>query len=81
MLKRISEESYLQAERVEEAILYSLEELKRHPEKYLPDKYKLHNTGNFRAFETHSYPIAYRFTDQEVRILRIRHVKHEPKRY
>lgn len=80
-LKHISEESYLQAERFEEAIFSTLEELKRHPEKYPPDKFKLHNTGDFRAFEIHSYRIAYRLTDKEVRILRIRHVKQEPKRY
>lgn len=80
-LKRISEESYLQAEQVEEAILTSLEDIKRYPEKYPQDKFKRHNNGNFRAFETHSYRIAYRFSDKEVRVLRIRHVKQEPKNY
>lgn len=59
-LKRISEDSYLQAERVEKAILSLIEELKERPEKYPPDKYKTNNTGEFRAFETHSYRIAYR---------------------
>ncbi|MBS0000228.1 MAG: type II toxin-antitoxin system RelE/ParE family toxin [Cyclobacteriaceae bacterium] len=80
-LKRISEESYLQAERVEEAILTRLEKLKQKPEKYPTDKFKRNNQGNYRAFETHSYRIAYRFTDKEIRILRIRHVKQEPKEY
>ncbi len=80
-LKRISEDSFLQAERVEEAILSAIDELKSQPGKYPPDKYKTNNLGDFKAFEIHNYRIAYKFTEKEIRILRIRHVKQEPKKY
>lgn len=77
----ISQESELQAEKVEEAILSKVEELIKDPEKYPPDKFKADNNGNYRAFETHSYRISYRYTDSAIRILRIRHVKQKPKEY
>jgi plasmid stabilization system protein ParE len=80
-LKRISEDSLLQAERVEEAILTSIAELVPNPERYPPDKFKKNNAGNFRAFEKLSFRIAYTFTKKQIRILRIRHVKQEPREY
>ncbi|WP_194974477.1 type II toxin-antitoxin system RelE/ParE family toxin [Aquiflexum lacus] len=80
-IKRISKDSVQQAEMVEKAILEKIEELLNHPEKYPPDKFKLHNDGIFRAFETHSYRISYKFNDQEIRILRIRHIRQSPKLY
>ena len=80
-LIRISEESFKNAEIVEDAVLSAIEGVIAQPERYPADKYKTNNTGNYRAFETHSYRVAYRFTDTEIRILRIRHVKQEPKTY
>ncbi len=80
-LKRISEDSQVQAERVEETILTSIKDLIPNPERYPPDKFKKDNPGNYRAFEKHSYRIAYKHTITEIRILRIRHVKQEPKEY
>lgn len=58
-LKRISEDSLLQAERVEDAILTSIKDLVQNPERYPPDKFKKNNSGNFRAFEKLSFRIAY----------------------
>lgn len=46
-----------------------------------PDKFKKNNPGNYRAFEKYSYRIAYKHTATEIRILRVRHVKQEPKEY
>ena len=80
-LKRISSESITNAELVEEAILSSLDKSLSNPERYPADKFKKNNDGVFRAFETHSYRVAYKFTDREIRVLRIRHVKQEPKDY
>jgi len=80
-LKRISAQSFQNAEIVENAVLSAIEKIKAQPERYPADKYKTTNNGNFRAFETHSYRVAYRITDTEIRILRIRHVKQEPKTY
>jgi plasmid stabilization system protein ParE len=73
--------SILQAERVEAAILEKISDLAEHPEYFPLDIFKSNNPGNYRAFETHSYRIAYRHTTQQIRILRIRHVKQEPKEY
>ena len=80
-LKYISEDSLLQAERVEEGIISAIEELPNKSEKYPPDKYKLNNSGNFRAFELFNYRISYKITDKEIRILRIRHTKQKPRDY
>jgi len=80
-LKRISLESVANAEKVEEAILINLDKSLESPERFPPDKFKKDNTGIFRAFETHSFRVAYKFTDKEIRVLRIRHVKQEPREY
>lgn len=80
-LEWISEQSVLQAEQVEQPILEILEIICVHPERYPPDKYKQNNSSSYRAFETHSYRVAYRFTANEIKILRIRHVKQNPKKY
>jgi plasmid stabilization system protein ParE len=80
-LEWISEVSIQQAEQVEQAILERIEIIRIHPERHPPDKYKQGNPGNYRAFETHSYRISYRYTESEISILRFRHVKQEPKEY
>jgi plasmid stabilization system protein ParE len=51
------------------------------PEVYPPDKYKDNNDGSYRAFEKHHYRIVYRFNDNTIRVLRIRHTSMEPKEY
>lgn len=79
--EKIKEESYANAEKVREGISKIVDGLPNHPEKYPPDKFKKENPGNYRAFEKYSYRIAYKHTEKEIRILRIRHVKQEPKEY
>jgi plasmid stabilization system protein ParE len=80
-LKRISEDSPLQAERVEREILAAINSAVSNPERYPPDKFKKDNSGQFRAFEKLSFRIAYTYNTQQIRILRIRHVKQEPIEY
>jgi len=80
-LEWIADESLLQAENVEKGILEKIEIITTHPERFPPDKFKNNNQGKHRAFETHSYRVAYTYTDEEVQILRVRHVKQEPKNY
>lgn len=77
----IKEDSLVDAERVREEILKITRGLPDHPEKYPPDKFKKANSGNYRAFERYSYRVAYKITEQEIIILRVRHVKQEPKEY
>jgi plasmid stabilization system protein ParE len=77
----IKQDSPANADKVRFEILRITHSLPEHPEKYPPDKLKKENPGNYRAFEKYSYRIAYKHTDQEIRILRISHVKQEPKTY
>ncbi|MEQ6120987.1 hypothetical protein [Reichenbachiella sp. MALMAid0571] len=53
-LMRISEQSFQNAEIVENAVLSTIEKIKSQPERYPTDKHKTNNNGNFRAFETHT---------------------------
>ena len=80
-LTRISESSLQQAEEVENAIIYRIETAAVSPERYPPDKFRRINSGLFRAFETHSFRVSYRYSKSEIRILRIRHVRQAPKLY
>jgi len=77
----ISKDSVKQAERIERDTLAAIESLVENPEKFPPDKFKKNNTGHFRAFEMLSFRVSYRYTSNQIRILRIRHVKQKPKEY
>jgi len=79
--KRIQQDSPQNAEKVRREILAETRRLADHPEMYPKDKFKNQNPGNYRAFEKHSFRVAYRHTEKEIRILRVRHVKQEPKPY
>ncbi|MEX2568512.1 MAG: type II toxin-antitoxin system RelE/ParE family toxin [Cyclobacteriaceae bacterium] len=79
--EKIKENSPVSAEKVKDTILFMTRNLPDHPEKYPLDRFKKDNPGNYRAFEKYSYRVAYRHTDKEIKILRLRHVKQEPKPY
>jgi len=79
--EHIKEKSYLNAEKVKEGITKMVDSLPNNPAKHPPDKFRKKNPGNYRAFEKYSFRIAYKFTEQEIRILRVRHVKQEPQEY
>jgi plasmid stabilization system protein ParE len=74
-------DSYQNAEKVKNDILLSTRNLPANPEMYPPDKYRLNNDGSFRAYELHRYRIAYRITEKEIIIVRVRHTSMEPKQY
>ena len=78
---KIKKDSPQNAEKVRDEILAATRALPDHPEIYPLDKFMNQNPGNHRAFEKHSYRIVYRHTEKEIRILRMRHVKQEPKTY
>jgi plasmid stabilization system protein ParE len=69
------------AEGVQQGILKMIRELQDHPKKHPRDKFKKNNPGNYRAFEKYSFRIAYKITEREIIILRVRHVKQEPLEY
>ena len=77
----IKEDSAINAAKVREDILAITKGLPKNPGRYPPDKFKKNNPGNYRAFEKHAYRVAYKHTKREIRILRIRHAKQEPKKY
>jgi plasmid stabilization system protein ParE len=79
--KKIKENSLASADKVKDTILFMTRKLPDHPEKYPLDRFKKDNPGNYRAFEKYSYRVAYRHTDKEIKILRLRHVKQDPKPY
>jgi plasmid stabilization system protein ParE len=77
-IKYIEVDSVANAKKVKKKILFKIDDLLRHPERYSPDKYKTENDGSFRAFELHRYRISYRYKHPEIRIVRIRHTKMNP---
>ena len=77
----ILKDSFQNAEKVKEDILKSTRNLTLNPEIYPIDKYRKNNDGTFRACELHRYRIAYRITEKQIIIVRIRHVKMEPRLY
>jgi len=80
-IEYIHEDSPQNAEKVKSDLLSEISKLATRPEKHNPDKYYLNNDGSFRAFELHRYRVSYRYTKNEIRIIRIRHTKRNPKHY
>jgi plasmid stabilization system protein ParE len=78
---RIKKESQQGAETVKNGILESIDEIPEEPYRYPPDKFKKDNPGNYRAFEKYNFRIAYKITEENIQILRVRHVKREPLDY
>jgi len=77
----ISKDSPKNADRVVDGISNAVYKAVKNPEVYAPDKYKINNDGSYRAFEKHRYRVAYRFTKNIIRVLRIRHTSLEPLEY
>ena len=79
--KYILKDSNQNAEKVRKDILASTHKLVANPEIYPLDKYRKNNDGSFRAYELHRYRIAYRITEKQIIIVRVRHSKRIPKVY
>lgn len=62
-------------------ILEKIDGLLQSPEKYSPDRYKINNDGNYRAFELHHYRISYLVKQEEIIITRVRHTSMDPEKY
>ena len=80
-IQYIAEDSLQNAQKVKKGISEKIEKIITHPEIYSPDKFKQNNDGNFRAFELYHYRITNYVSETEIRILRVRHTKQEPKAY
>ena len=75
---KILEESYQGAVTVRDGILDAVDEIPEQPYRYPADRFKYNNTGNYRAFELYNYRVVYKITDEDIQILRVRHIKREP---
>lgn len=80
-IRHIAEDSIQNAEQVRQDIISIIDKIPGNPEKFPPDKFKITNDGSFRAFEKHSLRIAYCISTHQIRILRVKHVRQEPKPY
>jgi len=81
VFERISLDSLQNAEKVRDTIIDLTLSLSLHPKKFPLDKYKLNNDGSWRAFEKYNLRVSYRLMTNEVRIVRLRHTKQNPKTY
>jgi len=77
----IKQDSFQNAEKVVVEIIDATISLPLHPLKYNPDKYKKNNNGDWRSFELHKYRITYRITQDQIRIVRLRHTSRTPLDY
>lgn len=48
---------------------------------YELDRFKKNNRGNIRAYEKHTYRIAYLIEEEAIYIIRVRHARKEPLEY
>jgi plasmid stabilization system protein ParE len=81
VFKHISKDSPKNASKVIQEIADAVRKAVPNPEIYGPDKYKAENDGSYRALEKHHYRIAYRFSKNIIRVLRVRHTSMEPLEY
>lgn len=77
----IKEESVQSAQKVKTEILRITKSLTKAPTRYPLDKYRKNNEGNIRAFEKYSLRVAYQVKENEIIILRVRHIKRNPLKY
>ncbi|HEY4063361.1 MAG TPA: type II toxin-antitoxin system RelE/ParE family toxin [Puia sp.] len=80
-IKYIRKDSPQNADKVKKEVLERISELSKRPEIHNPDKYKVNNSGNYRAFELHRFRIGYLVKDEEIIIARIRNTNQEPLDY
>ena len=80
-IQYIRRDSPQNADKVKMDILEKINELSQLPEIHNPDKYKINNNGNYRAFELHRFRIAYLVKQNEIIIARVRSTNQEPLDY
>ncbi|WP_114789496.1 type II toxin-antitoxin system RelE/ParE family toxin [Niabella yanshanensis] len=80
-IRYIRQNSSQNADKIKQEILKKIEDLSFRPEVHAPDKYKINNSGCYRAFELYRYRIAYLVSATEIIIVRFRHTSQEPQSY
>ncbi|WP_269222423.1 type II toxin-antitoxin system RelE/ParE family toxin [Flavobacterium sp. IMCC34518] len=69
------------ANRIKNSVLKTTKELLDNPYIFEQDRFKYDNDGSFRAFVKFKYREAYKITETQIRILRVRHTSREPIEY
>lgn len=69
------------ANKIKNTVLKTAKELLDNPYIYEQDRYKFDNDGSFRAFVKFKYRVAYKITETQIRIIRVRHTSREPIEY
>jgi plasmid stabilization system protein ParE len=77
----IRQDSPQNADKVQKEVLEKIHELSIRPEIHNPDKYKVNNNGNYRAFELHRLRVGYLVKENEIIIARVRNTSREPLDY
>lgn len=78
----IRKDSLQNANKVRSKILATIKDLVDNPHQHAPDKYRIDNkNGFYRAYEIYKYRITYHLSEDEIRIIRIRHTKMNPLKY
>jgi plasmid stabilization system protein ParE len=80
-IRYIRQDSPQNADKVKKEVLEKINELSKRPEIYNPDKYKINNNGNYRAFELHRLRVGYLVKETEIIIARVRNTNQEPLDY
>ena len=80
-IQYIRKESPQNADKVKKEVLEKINELSTHPEIHNPDKYKINNNGDYRAFELHRLRVSYFITEDKIIISRIRNTRQKPLDY
>ena len=63
---------------IKKGIKKSVDIIKTNPLVFEPDDLKTNNDGTYRAFIVYSYRISYRFVENKILILRVRHTSRKP---
>jgi plasmid stabilization system protein ParE len=80
-IQYIRQESFQNAESVKERILSKIGRLSDANVTHRKDPYKNNNDGHFHYFELLSYRISYYENENEIIIVRLRHVSKKPLNY
>lgn len=79
--EHIKKDSLKNAEKVKSGIFDATRKLAKNPEIHPLDKYKKNNKGDIRAFEKFRIRVSYQVTENEIRIIRVRHSSRNPLKY
>ncbi len=77
----IKKDSVQNAAKVKEDVLKRIVQLSAMPEIHPPDKFKIDNNGNYRAFELYRFRMGYLVKEEEIIIIRFRNTNQEPLEY